>query len=78
MRYPTDNLTPETSRRNASAKRQYARIEWQAPANDDRANRFYAGLEVPVIEGWKYYRMGDPLSDNAAKYHRLYRNGDEQ
>ncbi|MCE9642984.1 MAG: GNAT family N-acetyltransferase [Candidatus Andersenbacteria bacterium] len=42
-----------------------SRIQWEAPADNDRANRFYNSLDVPTVGGWIVYRITNALNDFA-------------
>jgi GNAT superfamily N-acetyltransferase len=46
-------------------KRGCARVEWVAPENDVRVNKFYESLEVPSVTGWKIYRARNTIIELA-------------
>lgn len=42
------------------------RIQWEAPVDNDRANKFYNSLDVPTVGGWIVYRITNALDEFAA------------
>src|SRR5262249_45980352 len=46
-------------------KRGCTRVEWVAPEEDERVNKFYQSLEVPTVQGWRIYRAKNTIIELA-------------
>jgi len=48
-------------------KRGCTRVEWVAPSRNERVNRFYESLEVPIVSSWTVYRARNTIEEMASQ-----------